>query len=98
MAFLRQRYPVKTAECVAAEIGVSVETVNQWNQRGSLPSAMALFRMFGVYGPEILATAMGDSAPDWLRRDVIEAELERTEREIAARRARHEELRAQLAR
>lgn len=95
--FLRARHPHKTADHVAATSGCSRSQVLKWLERESVPNGLAMLRLAHAYGPEFLEACLGDHAPNWLRKGVIEAEIERTEREIADRRARHDELRAMLA-
>jgi transcriptional regulator with XRE-family HTH domain len=48
--FLREIYPHKTMEHVAADLGVSVETVAKWRSRKSLPEALTCLRMMFIYG------------------------------------------------
>lgn len=91
IAFLRQRHPVKMPEHVAAAIGVSAETVNQWEQRHSLPSALAISRLTLAYGPAFFAAFLGDLAPAWLDEDVREQKMNELQ---AKRAALDEELRS----
>ncbi|MFN3891965.1 MAG: hypothetical protein ACK4MV_16340 [Beijerinckiaceae bacterium] len=97
VAFLRDRHPAKMPENVEADTGIPAETVSQWEQRGSAPSIAAAFRLFNAYGPEFLVAAMGDSAPDWLRKGAIAAEIEQRQRVLEEGAQRIEELRAMLA-
>lgn len=69
-AHLRRLHPSKTAECVAADIGVPAETVRQWLRGAASPSGPAMLALVGVYGPELLAAALPD-APAWLRRALV---------------------------
>ena len=67
---LRAIHPIKTAECVAADIGVPAETVRQWLRGAASPNGSAMLALVGVYGPELLAAALPD-APAWLRRALV---------------------------
>lgn len=82
VAFLRARHPAKTAEAVAAETGLGTDRIRKWLDRGSKPSCAACFIMIAVYGPEFLSAVM-DRPPAWIA--------------TAARAARREQLRAELA-
>lgn len=85
-AFLRQRHPVKTAECVAAETGFSRETVNSWLNRLSAPKAQAMLKLVALYGPEFLCAAM-HSPPEWLNAAARAERSRALDAEINARRA-----------
>ncbi|MDP2354601.1 MAG: hypothetical protein Q8M31_00880 [Beijerinckiaceae bacterium] len=82
--FLKNRYPAKTAQYVAADIGYSPARVAKWLEGASAPNGYAILRMLGVYGPNFIAALMGDAAPGWLD------DAQRAERlkDIEARRAR----------
>lgn len=82
VAFLRARYPAKTAESVAAETGLGADRIRKWIDRGSKPSCAACFVMISVYGPEFLSAVM-DRPPAWI--------------DTAARAARREQLRAEIS-
>ncbi|KAA2237705.1 hypothetical protein [Salinarimonas soli] len=86
-AFLRQLYPLKTAEAVAADTGISANTVAKWLERGSAPSTWATFRLIGAYGPEFACAVMANP-PAWLDRAAREEEQRRLRTEIAALEAR----------
>lgn len=60
-AFLRGRYPIKTAEHVAGDLGISPAAVEKWFERGSLPSFLTFGKMGLVYGPEFVSTVF----PAW---------------------------------
>ncbi|WP_331292380.1 MULTISPECIES: hypothetical protein [Methylobacterium] len=90
-SFLRGRHPVKTAENVAAETGIPVATVASWLDRGSSPNAWALLSLVGAYGADVLCAAM-ENPPAWLRAAARQAERERVEAEIAALRAKLDEV------
>lgn len=93
IAHLRALYPVKTAECVAADTGLPVETVQTWIDRGSCPNLIGYLRLLGAYGPDFVAASMGERAPNWLTRAGQEAELARLEAERAAIERRMADLR-----
>ncbi len=92
IAFLRDQHPLKTAENVAADTGLSAETVQTWIDRGSAPNVVGMIYLVGAYGPEFLAAAMGDRAPQWLTAAGQDAELARLDAEMAALKARREAL------
>lgn len=88
-AFLRQKYPTKTAEHVAADTGISAGTVARWLDRGSAPSAWALCRLVGAYDADVLCAIL-DNPPAWLLAAARQEERERVERQIAQLRAQIE--------
>jgi hypothetical protein len=55
LSFLKQRHPSKTADCVAAETGISPNTVAQWFKGNSKPGWHHTWALIGAYGPEFLA-------------------------------------------
>lgn len=86
--FLRGRHPVKTADNVAADTGIPVNTIKTWLQRGSAPDADGYTLLWLAYGPDFLAGIVDGRAPQWLieaRRDYEAAELKA---QIAALEAR----------
>lgn len=85
--FLRSKYPVKTAENVAADTGLPTATVQRWLDRGSAPSLWALGKLIGAYDAEVLCAAL-ENPPAWLVAAARQQERERLEREIADLRAR----------
>jgi hypothetical protein len=89
IAFIRALYPVKTAEHVAADIGLPVHTVKRWLEGVAKPSWSGLSRLIFAYGPAFLI-AVYPKAPKWLdeahRRErlaALEAEQARIRAEIA---------------
>lgn len=64
--FLKSRYPAKTAQCVAADIGYAPGRVAKWLEGASDPNCYAILRMVDAYGPAFLAALMGEGAPGWL--------------------------------
>lgn len=87
VAFLSSRHPVKTAENVAADTGVPINTVKTWLGRESDPSGRAYVRLWLAYGPEFLAATI-EHAPAWLDAAHRAEEAARLKAEIAAREAR----------
>ncbi len=88
-SYLRRRFPVKTAQSVAADSGASIDTVDNW-LRGGAPSLKWFVALVGCYGPEFLATVC--PGLDWLDEAVIAAEKAEIAREMAALEARRREL------
>lgn len=80
--FLRHLHPQKTADHVAADTGIAAGTVARWLDRGSAPSAWALLRLLGIYGPEF-ACAVMDEPPGWVDRAAREERQDRLERRAA---------------
>ena len=65
IAFIRSRYPSKTAENVAADIGGSAETIQKMMDRCSTPNVTTFGRMILAYGPAFLV-AVYPNCPQWL--------------------------------
>ncbi len=93
-AFLRSQHPIKTADSVSARTGVKAETVQKWLDQGCAPSLTAVLAIVMAYGPEALATVLGDRAPAWLSAAHREAEAARIDLEIEELKARRASLRA----
>ena len=85
--FLRSKYPIKTADNVAADTGLPAATVQRWLDRGSAPSLWALGKLIGAYDAEVLCATL-ENPPAWLMAAARQQERERLEREIAGLRAR----------
>ena len=90
IAFLWQRYPVKTAENVAADIGGTAESLQKMIDRVSTPNVLTFGRMMFAYGPAFMV-AVYPNAPKWLdeahRRErlaALEAEQARIAAELAS--------------
>lgn len=77
--FLRTKHPVKTAEHVAAETGISAPTVARWLDRGSAPNLWATLQLVGAYGAEVICALM-DQPPASL---ALAARAERRTRLLA---------------
>lgn len=65
-AFLRRMHPAKTADNVAAETGIPVNTIKTWLQRGSAPDAEGYTALWITYGPAFLEALADRRSPDWL--------------------------------
>lgn len=74
VAFLRARYPAKTAENVAADIGGAPGTIQKLIDRGSAPSALLFTRLVCAYGASFLRAAI-ETPPDWVVVAAREQEL-----------------------
>lgn len=83
-AFLRLRHPLKTADNVAADTGIPVNTVKTWLQRGSAPDADGYTLLWLAYGPEFLAVLADGRAPQWLLQARRQHEAAALKAEIAA--------------
>lgn len=83
-AFLRRMHPTKTADNVAAETGVPVNTIKTWLQRGSAPDAEGYTALWIAYGPEFLEALAGGRSPDWLVQTRRAHEALQLKAEIAA--------------
>lgn len=76
-------YPAKTADNVAADTGIAVETVQKMLDRVTAPSVANYTRLWFRYGPEFLL-AVHPQAPPWLGRAHHEEEQVRIRAQIAA--------------
>jgi hypothetical protein len=83
-AFLRRKHPTKTADNVAAETGLPVNTIKTWLQRGSAPDAEGYTALWISYGPEFLEALAGGRSPDWLVQTRRAREALQLKAEIAA--------------
>lgn len=66
MAFIKALYPLKTAECVAADLGVPTHTVKRWLEGVAKPSWIGFSRMIIAYGPAFLVAVFPCARPAWL--------------------------------
>lgn len=89
VAFLRSRYPSKTAESVAADTGIGAETVKKWLDGAARPSWDGALTLVFAYGPAFLA-AVCPTSPKWID------EAHRRER-LAALEAQQARIRAEIA-
>lgn len=90
ITFLRLRYPTKTADNVAADLGCSPETVAKMMERVATPNAVTFGRMVLTYGPAFLI-AVYPKAPAWLdeahrreRQEALRAEQRRIQEQLDA--------------
>lgn len=81
--FLRNLYPQKTAESVAADTGLRPTTVRKWIDRGPAPSFRATLALIAAYGPALLAVAFGRNPPEWLSHAAHVEEMKRLRAEQA---------------
>lgn len=81
-AFLRSVHPTKTAENVAADIGISPRTIRALFERDSAPGAVAFAAMVSAYGPEFVAAVVPGCG--WAAAAAREARREKIAAEIAA--------------
>jgi hypothetical protein len=65
VAFMRERHPVKTAEHVSADTGVSTDTVREWLDGIARPGFDHYSAMIAVYGLPFLSAAIV-TKPRWL--------------------------------
>ncbi len=89
---LRKLEPVKTADSIASETTLSVDTVRKWLRCESAPNVFALAVLVANYGPQIL-TAFYSNAPAWLDSATRADQLAALEAESEQLRIRMEALR-----
>lgn len=82
-AFLRKVHPTKSADNVAADTGLSVNTVRKWFSREATPNAYAVMLLIGAYGPELLCAAL-TNPPAWLDKAARERDIAEYDAKIAA--------------
>lgn len=61
LAFLKERYPAKTADRVAADTGIPANTIAQWLCGNSSPRWKHTMALIGAYGADFLWAASPDS-------------------------------------
>lgn len=86
-SYLRKIYPIKAADNVSADTKLPIGTVSKWFSRENSPSGLAVIRLIGVYGPELLCAIM-INPPDWLdeaKRDREREALRAQQAQIAKR-------------
>ena len=64
-AFLREQHPVKTAQCVEGEAGVSAHTVRKWLDQGNAPSGPAYDALVRCYGAPFLCSVHPETRDAW---------------------------------
>ena len=82
--FCRERHPAKTAQHVAAETGLPLDSVKKWLAGDAVPGGRALLALLCVYGPD-LAHAMLNGAPSWISSAARAECSRRLDAEIAIR-------------
>lgn len=92
-AFLREKFPVKTAFAVSAMAGVSPDAFRKWEAGVSSPSFKLTLYFIVRFGPEFLAAVL-PQVPDWLDDDICDARESDLERRALRARADLDEYRA----
>lgn len=92
-AFLRRRHPMKTADNVAAETGIPVNTIKTWLQRGSAPDAEGYTALWIAYGPDFLDVIAAGRSPEWLTQVRRANEARQLKAQIAALKNKLQEVR-----
>ena len=72
--FLRSMYPRKTADMVAADLGISATTVAAWLSGKSVPGGIAIGKLLKAYGPEFGAAVYGI---EWLKQAARDSQVSR---------------------
>lgn len=85
VAFIKRKHPRKTAQCVAIDTKCSVDQVEKWIERASVPNGVAMLRLTAAYGPQFLAEVVPGFA--WLDEAALNERQRELELEIEARRA-----------
>lgn len=94
VAFIRALYPIKTADCVAADTGLPVQTVRRWLEGVAKPSFIGFSRLILAYGPAFLA-AVFPCQPRWLTDAYQREQLAALEEEQARIQSKIQALKAQ---
>lgn len=79
--YLRDKYPAKTAEHVAADTGCTVAAVKRWIYSDSAPSWDCAVKLIKAYGPELLAAVLPPTA--WIEKARAELQHEKLMAELA---------------
>ena len=92
-AFLRTRYPHKTADYVACDIGISVSTVRKWIERSSAPAAAHFGLLVYAYGIEFIAAiypglSWAETLIAMSKREAAAVQMAEADAQLAALRAR----------
>lgn len=97
--FLRRKRPYDTRAMIAADTGLSDDTVRNWLEQRNGITGMHLMVLYAVYGPDVLAAAWptnwGDK-PASLEAASVAAELAEIEAETRRNETRRLELQARL--
>ncbi len=92
IAFLRERYPQKTADCVAADTGIPATNVAKWLSGASLPNFRAVIALLIAYDVDFWA-AVVPNPPAFVVRERTEQQIRELEDGIAQQRRELEALR-----
>lgn len=95
-AFLRGRYPVKTASCASAETGIHAATIEKMLERESAPSAHAFLLMAQAFGPAFMLDCY-IQPPQWLSDAAHAARIRDAETRLEQAQAEIDRLKAVLA-
>jgi hypothetical protein len=81
VAYLRKRFPAKTAACVEAETGVPADTFRKW-ESGSAPSFESFVLLIHWGGPEFMSAVFPSLL--WIGESALLARANRLRDELAA--------------
>lgn len=84
---------MKTADNVAAETGIPVNTIKTWLQRGSAPDAEGYTALWIAYGPDFLDVIAAGRSPEWLTQVRRANEARQLKAQIAALKNKLQEVR-----
>ena len=92
-AFLRTRYPHKTVDYVACDVGISVSTVRKWIERSSAPAAAHFGLLVYAYGIEFIAAiypglSWAETLIAMSKREAAEMQMAEADAQLAALRGR----------
>ena len=83
-SYLRAQHPDKTAIYVAAEIGVSAETVRKWLEQNSVPNGRVMLALIRRYRMSFIDNVLGEDADGWIAELARQEEQERLEAQASA--------------
>ncbi|MEX6697971.1 hypothetical protein AB2C67_33790, partial [Pseudomonas aeruginosa] len=83
--------PMKTADNVSADTGISANTIAKWLDRGSAPTSWAFLRLLEAYGAEFACAVMA-APPAWLDRAARDQKRDRLQGQIASLQAQRDQL------
>ena len=92
--FLKTRYPLKTAQCVEADLDIPARTVERWLTGLATPNGAAVFALIRAYGPAFVAACLPGLG--WVEEAKLRLERGVLEREIAQLRLRADAVAARL--
>lgn len=82
VAFLRRKYPSKTADCVAADTGIKADTVRKMLADYSTPTWANTYRLIRAYRAALLAAAFLDDPQEWIKAAARDEEHRATVKEL----------------